>query len=161
MLATMRPVLAVQQGNPKGIHTIEDLLRPGIQIAQANPDAAAIGKVTRPPLEKAGLWEPLKEHTRTVQLTVTDVANAVKVGTVDAGIVWDTTVRQVSGLEAVELPVFADVRSRIGVAALRSSKQPQSAARFIQYLASPQNGLRILQQYGYVVQASATRPHSQ
>ena len=30
---------------------------------QANPDAAAIGKLTRDGLAKLGRWEALKEHT--------------------------------------------------------------------------------------------------
>ncbi len=150
-LATMHPVLAVKPGNPKNLHSLEDLFREGIQIAQANPDAAAIGKVTRPELENAGAWDRLKEHTRVIHLTVIDVANAVKVGSVDAGIVWDTTIKQVGGLEAVELPVFAGVEAHISISVLQSSRHREAATRFAQYLAASDKGLKVLQRYGYQV----------
>ena len=73
----MRPVVAVKKGNPANIRSVEDLQREGIRLGQANPDAAAIGKVTKPVLEQANLWEPLKLRTVAFHATVTDVANAV------------------------------------------------------------------------------------
>ena len=45
-LARMHPVLAVAAGNPKKIASLDDLLRPDVSLAQANPEVAAIGKVT-------------------------------------------------------------------------------------------------------------------
>ena len=150
-LATMHPVLAVKAGNPKNLHSLEDLFREGIQIAQANPDAAAIGKVTKPVLENAGVWDRLKEHTRVMHLTVIDVANAVKVGSVDAGIVWDTTIKQVGGLEAVELPVFSGVEAHISVSVLQSSRHREAAMNFAQYLSASDKGLKVLDHYGYRV----------
>ncbi|MBL8794480.1 MAG: substrate-binding domain-containing protein, partial [Planctomycetia bacterium] len=44
-LAKMTPVLAVAQGNPKKISSLEDLLSGQHKICQANPDAAAVGKL--------------------------------------------------------------------------------------------------------------------
>jgi len=149
-LAAMRPVVAVKKGNPANIHGIEDLHREGIRLAQANPDAAAIGKVTKPVLEQAKLWEPLKARTVAFHATVTDVANAVKLGTADAGIVWDTTVKQVDGLDAIDLPVFAQTRAKIVLATLRSSKQPDDAAQFGKFARS-EKGLKIFESYGYEV----------
>ena len=154
----MRPVLAVKQGNTKNIHGIDDLLKGNVTLAQANPDAAAVGKVTKPLLQAAGLWDQLSQHTRTFQPTVTDVANAVKLGTVDAGIVWDTTVRQTDGLEAIELPVFARTNSQIVIAALRSSAQPSAADAFAQYAARADKGLTVFQRYGYRVSDVARAP---
>jgi molybdate transport system substrate-binding protein len=157
-LASMRPVLAVTQGNPKNIHGIDDLLRGNVTIAQANPDAAAVGKVTKPVLQRVGLWDKLSEHTRTFQPTVTDVANAVKLGTVDAGIVWDTTVRQTEGLEAIDLPVFAQTESHIVIAVLKSSAQTSAADAFAQYAARADKGLTVFQRYGYRVSEVARAP---
>jgi len=158
-LASMRPVLAVKQGNPKNIRGVDDLLRGDLTIAQANPNAAAIGKVTRPVLQRAGLWDKLAEHTRTFQPTVTDVANAVKLGTVDCGIVWDTTVRQTGGLEAIDLPVFAETRSSIVIAVLKSSAQPSVANAFALYASNADKGLKVFERFGYRVDvARAPRP---
>ena len=46
-LATMNVVVGVAKGNPKKIERLADLLREDVRLAQANPDAAAVGKLTR------------------------------------------------------------------------------------------------------------------
>ena len=43
----MQAVVAVAKGNPKKITKWDDLLRPDVRVAQATPDGAAIGKLTR------------------------------------------------------------------------------------------------------------------
>lgn len=53
-LATMGAVVAVPNGNPKGVAALADLLKPDLRLVQANPDAAAIGKLTRATLLLAG-----------------------------------------------------------------------------------------------------------
>jgi molybdate transport system substrate-binding protein len=149
-LARMTPVLAVRKGNPKGIHGLQDLLDKEVTLAQANPEAAAVGMLTKKALEKAGKWEALKKRIRTDKLTVTDVANDVKLGTVDAGIVWDATVRQYGGeLEIVPLDELRSVSSNINVGVLRSCERPASALRFARYLAARDQGLPLFEKKGY------------
>jgi molybdenum ABC transporter molybdate-binding protein len=138
-LAWMRPVLAVAKGNPKGIHSMDDLLRTDIQLALGNPDAASIGKQTKMLLEGAGVWESVKarvEQNGVFKPTVPEVANDVKLGAVDAGIVWDATVAQYPELEAIHLPEFDASSKQISVAVLASSNQPTNALRFARYLNS-------------------------
>src|SRR5205814_9864728 len=74
-LARQVPVLAVAKGNPSKIGSIADLLRPDVKVCQANPDAAAVGKLVRQALEKKGSWAPLKEKTLVFKPTVNEVAN--------------------------------------------------------------------------------------
>jgi molybdate transport system substrate-binding protein len=150
-LATMTPVLAVRAGNPRGIHSIDDLLRDEVRLAQANPDAAAVGKLARAALQKSGHWDKLQRQTVVNQPTVIDVANAVKVGTVDAGIVWDVTVRQYPELEAVPLAPLAGVEARVAVGVLTCSKQPTAALRFARYLAARDRGLPEFERNGFRV----------
>ena len=45
-LALMKPVIAVQVGNPKNIKGIDDLTRDDVKVALGDPDAAAVGKKT-------------------------------------------------------------------------------------------------------------------
>ena len=99
-LATMRAVVAVKKGNPKKIHTLADLLAAPMRIAQGDP-GTAIGKLTRESLVPAGKWEPLARRTLVFEDTVNAVANDLLLGAVNAGIVWDATIRQYPGLEAV------------------------------------------------------------
>lgn len=148
-LASIRPVLAVKVGNPRGIHSLNDLLRPGMKLAQANPDAAAIGKVTRGVLVRAGWWDKLLPHTAVFTGTVADVGNAVKLGTVDAGIVWDSTIRQTTGLEGIDLPVFSGVHSQIVAGVLTFSQRPDVAMQFARFLSSAGGGRESFIRRGY------------
>jgi molybdenum ABC transporter molybdate-binding protein len=151
-LARMMPVLAVPRGNPKGINTLDDLLRPGMRLAQANPEAAAVGKLTRAALESSGHWEALARRTVVYKPTVNDVANDVSVGTVDAGIVWDATVRQYPGLERVDLPALRTVSARVSVGVLSSTARPVAALHFARYLAACDRGSPIFAEQGYVAE---------
>ena len=149
-LAGMSPVLAVVKGNPKGIRGLPDLLRSDVRLAQANPDAAAVGKLVRESLEKTGQWAPLKEKTLVFKPTVNDVANDLKLGSADAGFVWDITVRQYPELERVGGVGF-DVVANIPVAVLRSSAAPPSALRFARFLAARDRGLPEFAKAGFDV----------
>lgn len=138
-LAHMTPVIAVAGGNPKGIRTVEDLMRSDIRLALGNPDAASIGKQTRIILARAGIWEPVKQQVEkngVFKPTVPDVANDVKLGAVDAGVIWDATAAQYPDLDVVRLPAFDEVSELISVALLKSSRQPAAALRFARYLNS-------------------------
>ena len=76
-LARMTPVLAVHKGNPKNLHSLDDLERDGVRVGQANPEAAAVGKLTADALKKAGRWAALEKHIVVTKPTVNDVANDV------------------------------------------------------------------------------------
>jgi len=145
-LARMAAVLAVQKGNPKKLHCLEDLMKAGVRYAQADPEGTAIGKLTKAALEKSGCWEPLARRRMSDTLTVTDLANEIQVGAVDAGFVWDATVRQYPKLQSVTLPQLNQVRARVAVAVLKSCKQPASALRFARFLAARDRGLRVFEQ---------------
>ena len=149
-LARMTAVLAVRKGNPKNLRSLDDLQRPDVKLAQANPDAAAIGKLTRAALEKAGQWDALQKRTTVFKPTVNDVANDLKLGTVDAGFVWDAVVQQYPDLEMVRLPALDSAVARITVGVLRSSRQPTAALRFARYLAARDKGLLEFAQHGFV-----------
>jgi molybdenum ABC transporter molybdate-binding protein len=140
-LARFAPVLAVRKGNPLGIATSKDLLNEKVRLVQANPDAAAVGKVVREVFLKNGQWETLRRRTLVFEPTVSDVANVLKVGTADAGFVWDATVRQYPELEAVLLPDLAGASGKLAAAVLRSSQQPTAALHFARYLAARDKGL--------------------
>ena len=148
-VARMRPVLAVQKGNPKGIRTLDDVLRAGVRLAMANPDAAAVGKVTREALTKAGRWEAVNKHTTVFKPTVNEVANDVKLGTVDAAFVWDVTVRQYPELQGIELRELDGVEAHISIAVLHNSARPIAGLRFARYLSACDKGLVEFKKAGF------------
>jgi molybdate transport system substrate-binding protein len=146
-IATMSPVIAVQKGNPKNIRSLPDLLN--VDVALANPDAAAIGKICRDLLRQSGQWDELEKRVRVFKPTVNDVANDIKLKTVDAGIIWDATVRQYPELEMVAAPVFAVATQKISIGVLTAGEQPAAALRFARYLAASDRGLREFGRLGY------------
>lgn len=152
-LARMRPVLAVPRGNPRGLRGVDDLLRPDVRVSLANPDNVAVGAATRRALSHAGRWAALAARATVFKPTVNDVANDVKLGGVDAGVVWDATARQYPELQAVEVPEFADAHSEVAVAVLTACDQPAAALRFARYLAARDRGLRRIADAGFTAVA--------
>lgn len=150
-LARMTACLAVPKGNPKQLHTLADLKAPGVKLAQANPDSAAIGKLVRQALKLSNDWAVLEARTTVFKPNVNDVANDVKLGSVDAGFIWDAMGPQYPELELARLPEIAAVRASVAVAVVRHSSQPDEALRFARWLADPEQGLKIWRQHGYEV----------
>ncbi len=111
-VARIHPVIAVAAGNPKGVRGIDDLLRDDVRVALANPELASIGRTVKERLGRIGAWDRLESRSRaggaalSFAGTVTEVAQAVRIGAADAGIVWDSLPRQF-GLASVEVDVFA------------------------------------------------------
>ena len=151
-LALMKPVIAVKAGNPKAIQGVDDLLRDDVKVALGDPTAAAVGKKTRRLLSASGHWSDLEKHTTqsgVYKPTVNEVANAVKLGTVDAGIIWDSTVAQFKQLDAVAVPELDAGVANIEVGVTSFSKSPTSAIRFARFLAARDKGLEVFRATGF------------
>ena len=148
-LAQMHPVIAVRAGNPKHIQNVNDLLREDVSVALANPEAASIGKVTEKLLGPSGTWAALKPRVKVFKPTVNDIANDVKLGAVDAGIVWDSTARQYPELQIVNDPILAGASETVMVGVLRASQRPTAALHFARYLAARDRGLPVFAQNHY------------
>jgi molybdate transport system substrate-binding protein len=148
-LARMHPVIVVRTGNPKHIQAVADLLREDVAVALANPEVASIGKVTQALLEPTGTWAALKARVKVFKPTVNDIANDVKLGAVDAGIVWDATARQYPELQLIEAPPLNGASETVMVGVVSASKQPTAALRFARYLAAREHGLPVFAQQHY------------
>ncbi len=148
-VARMTAVIAVRKGNPKQIRGLKDLFRDDVQVAQADPDTAAVGKLTRDTLRKIGRWDELHRRTKVYKPTVNDVANDIKVGAVDAGIIWDATLKAYDDLEAVPVAELSQTTAHIPVAVLRSTDQPTAALHFARFLAAPDRGLTTFAKHGF------------
>lgn len=148
-LAGMHGIVAVPKGNPRHIARFEDLFADGHKLAQASPDASAIGKLTRAALTANGKWDELHAHTTVYKTNVNEVANDVKVGAVDAGIIYDAMLHDFDTLEGVALPELKDVEAHVAVAVLKSSRHPERATHFAHYLAAKDKGLARYREFGF------------
>ncbi len=153
-LATIRPVIIVRKDSSKKVERVEDLLQPGLRVGLGNPGVAAIGFRVRELLTKSGQWGQLNEQVTdngVFKPTVNEVANDVKLGSVDAGIVWDSTAAQYPELRAIRSPLLETGTSVVEVAVLKSTKNAASALRFARYLAARDRGLAVLHSMDYQV----------
>ena len=71
--------IAVTKGNPKGIATLNDLLRADVKVGIGNPELASVGKFTRKVLKKVGIWDELEPKLTVKKPTVNDLANTINV----------------------------------------------------------------------------------
>jgi molybdenum ABC transporter molybdate-binding protein len=152
-VARQHVVLGVAPGNPHKIVGVKDLLGEGIRVVLPNPELAAVGDSARRALEGSGQWEALIQQSQKfsskVSLvgTVTEAAQAVKIGAADATLVWDATARQF-GIEAVEVPVFQSrTNEQVTLGVLAGSSDPTTALHFARYLTASDRGQPVLQQH--------------
>ena len=148
-LARMQVGLVVPKGNPNQIRSLQDAIDQKLRIVQANPDAAAVAKLTREFLQQAGSWEQLDKATTAYRTTVTDVANDLLVGAADVGIVYDAVLHTYPKLEFVNVPELADAASEIAVGVLDFSDQPAAALHFGRYVTAADRGLQNYSQHGF------------
>ena len=120
---------------------------------QANPDAAAIGKITRETLQATGDWEPLEKATTAYRTTVSDVANDIVVGAADAGIVYDAVLHTYPKLEAVSIAELEPAVSQVALGVIASSDQPAAALHFARYVAAKDRGLKRYAEHGFQIAA--------
>ena len=148
-LARMRAVALTRPGNPRGIVKFEDLLKSDLKLGQANPDAAAIGKVTRDHLQKSGHWKALAGNTLVYHTTVTDAANAVLAGSNDAAIVWDAVAANYPTLAVVKLPELDGATGRVELAVLKSATDREAAFRFARFIRASDRGQQAFRSAGF------------
>ncbi|MBI2421684.1 MAG: molybdate ABC transporter substrate-binding protein [Candidatus Hydrogenedentes bacterium] len=151
-IARLRPVLVVAKGNPHQVKSPQDLLSGALRISLANPDAASVGKVTKDLFTKLGMWEKISAVTTekgVFKPTVNDIANDVKIGAVDVGLVWDAVAAQYPDLDAVNFPEADAFVQKTTVGILKTAKQPTAVLRFARYLTARDKGLPIFEKHHF------------
>lgn len=154
------PVIFVQKGNPKNVRDLTDLARPGLRVGLGDERACAIGRASLLLLEK----NRIKRHAVIGNVvlrsgTVVELALHVRLGQLDATIVWDANARQFADHgHAVAIPPARNLPSVIPIVRLKASQNPKAAEDFIRFVTSPE-GKAILRREGYTVQLSQeTKP---
>lgn len=151
-LAVQRPVIAVKKGNPKKIKSLDDLLRDDVRVALGNPKAASIGKVTQDVLTKTGHWKKFESKAVAAKLTVNDLITGVDIGSVDAAIVWEANVKQLSDkLELIRVDALDAAKQQVVIGVLKWTENSANALQFARFLQAPEKGQKFFKEYGYEV----------
>jgi molybdate transport system substrate-binding protein len=144
----------VQKGNPKHIKSLQDLAKPGVRVAIANPEGVCVGSFAVEIIEK-NFNQKQKEQFRKNLLNFTascaKTANAISLKQVDAVIGW--RVFEYWNSDLIEtIPLKKDEIVRVGyipIAISKFSKNPKLAQKFIDFLTS-QKAKEIFAKYHYL-----------
>jgi molybdate transport system substrate-binding protein len=128
-----------------------DLAKPEFKkLALAEPQTVPVGIYAREYLQKLGLWDALKEKVVPTE-NVRGTLAAVESGNVDTGIVYKTDSLISKKVKvAVEIPAAEGPKISYPVAVLKSSKQPERAKNFAEYLVGP-TARSIFAKFGFIV----------
>jgi len=132
------PVIMVRSGNPKGIHALRDLAKPGIRVGLGERRACAVGKTTQDLLKRHGILAQVEKNVVMHTAMAPELGNAVKLGSIDAAINWDAVAAAYEdGADIVTIPRAQNciVRSAAGV--LKNAGNKPAARRFQEFIAGP------------------------
>ncbi|MFE0531873.1 molybdate ABC transporter substrate-binding protein [Micromonospora parva] len=125
-------VVAVPRGNPGGVTGLADLSRPGVKVAIC-ANQVPCGAAARTALDAAGVaLTPV-----TLEQDVKGALAKVKLGEVDAALVYRTDVRAASAdVTGVEFPEAARAVNDYPIVALKDAPNPAGARAFVAYVRS-------------------------
>jgi molybdate transport system substrate-binding protein len=125
--------IAVAPGNPKGIHELRDLARPGLVVVLADPSVPA-GKYAKEALAKAAV----KVQAASLETQVTGVVSKVAIGEADAGIVYYTDIVNSRKVEGIRIPDAQNVIADYSIAIPKSARNHEGAMAYVKmWLSGP------------------------
>lgn len=153
-IAWQSPCIVVRKGVP--VSSLADLANESVRLSLADPQYAAVSRTAKKMLADAKIgdvaaWDAIFSKATVTRGTVNEVANDIKSGAVDAGIIWDATAAQpqYKGLEIVRISEFPPAQKQIALAVLRKSPDPSRALHFLRYMTSREHGLPVFKKLGY------------
>jgi molybdate transport system substrate-binding protein len=146
----LAPVLVVAKGNPKGIKSIDDLAKPGLQVILTNPDFSTCGEMTFALLEKKQIKDAVLKNVGNAMFKHhAEIGNKLKLGFGDAGIMWNGVAATfLDAIEVVPAPYEYDEEIRVSVMGLSYSKQPEEVQKFLDFVET--HGQKVFEEFGYV-----------
>jgi len=146
------PTILVQKGNPKAIHSLQDLLAPGIRLGLGNPRACAIGKKSKKLFEKNLIpWQEVERNLCFLSATVNELGMQIQAQSLDAVIVWDAIAKYYEPHgDEVQIPPQRNVTSTVDAGILKFTRNKPLAEEFIKFMSSG-SGREIFRKHGYRV----------
>jgi molybdate transport system substrate-binding protein len=139
-------VIAVPRGNPKGITGLADLTRPGVKVALCAAQVPC-GAAANTALSAAGV----KLTPVTLEQDVKSALSKVKLGEVDAALVYRTDAKAASSdVDGVEFPESAKAINEYPIVVLKNAQNKAAAQAFVAYVLSDK-GKAVLTRAGFQV----------
>ena len=129
--AKNRLIVIVPKSNPAKIHSVYDLRRSGVKVVMGD-QSVPIGSYTRQLLDNLGIKDAVLHNVVSQETDVKSIVAKVALGEADAGFVYRTDAKPVSGrVEKVFLPVWAQPPVRYQIAIVSSTPRKVEARAFI------------------------------
>jgi molybdate transport system substrate-binding protein len=143
--ASNRLAIVVEQGNPRGIRTLDDLAGGDVKVVLAAGEVPA-GRYAKQVLDRAGVKvTPVSQEDN-----VKAVVAKVSLGEADAGIVYVTDVAAGGArVEGVDIPREQNVVATYPIATVKAGKAQDAAQAFMDLVLSGQ-GQQVLHRYGFL-----------
>ncbi len=167
--ATNTLAIMVAKGNPKGIHSLGDLGRPGLRLSMPNPAWEGVANQIQTALRKAG-GDALEKtvyatkvamgESRLTEIHHRQTPMRILSGAADAGVTWASEVRfqQSIGnpIEGVAIPKGENATAIYAGGIVKGAPHAATAAQWLAFLRSPE-AQRIYRQYGFGSYTEPTR----
>jgi molybdate transport system substrate-binding protein len=141
--------ILVPAGNPKNIRSVADVARPGVRVAVSVIDC--LKGLWEDVTARLGLLDAIRRNISFYANGCIAIVEAVAEGVVDAAFGWTAFGHLAPGrIEIIEMPPDQQVVRGTGVALLSFSKQPQEAARLMEFLTTPE-ARRSYLEHGWVL----------
>ncbi|MCW5775460.1 MAG: molybdate ABC transporter substrate-binding protein [Phycisphaeraceae bacterium] len=161
IVAYMVPAINVPRDNPKGIHSLEDLARPGVRVAIARPDTVCVGLYAVEALERAGLASAVRPNIVNHAESCAKTAQVVALGQVDAVLGWEVFEHwEPAKIRTIYLPNERVPRIGFLPAAIGTgTKDGELARAFLDFLTSAE-GRAIYEKWNYLTSVDEARRHA-
>ncbi len=132
-------VVIVPKGNPKNINSIQDLTREGLKLGLAHEVKSALGKLTKDLLVELNIYKKVKVNVIADSPTADFLVNQLRVGSIDASIVYAANVAKEEVRNDVEtIPIeIGKAKAVQPIAVAKNSKYPYLSKRLVHALISP------------------------
>jgi molybdate transport system substrate-binding protein len=138
-----RLVLAVPSSNPAGIRSVYDLKKQGVKLVIAAA-TVPVGSYTLQVLRQMGLTSVLS-NVVSRESDVRSVLAKVALGEADAGFVYSTDAKTVSGkVNVIKIPAWAQPKVTYAMAVVSSSTHKTAAKKFISEVLSKAGQRKLL-----------------
>ncbi len=161
--------IMVKAGNPKGIHSLNDLARPDVRLSMPNPEWEGVANQIGNSLRKAGgqqLYKAVYEtKVQTGKTLLTEIHHRqtpmrIMNGQADAGVTWASEVRFQESIHnpiaGVQIPAAQNTVAVYAGGALTDAPHAQAAVQWLEFLRTPE-AQAIYHRYGFQSIAASTQ----
>jgi molybdate transport system substrate-binding protein len=149
VVGSLRPVILVPKGNPKGIGKLEDLAQAGLRIASVDARYATAGKMLHAVLDRESWGMAVRQNIVIESRGHSDAAQSVLTGHTDAAVVWNFLVALYPDkLGKVECDVVFPQTVRVTLCKLNSSQNAEEANKLMEFVQSDY-AIKVWNHYGY------------